>query len=759
MTLPFPYPLLFAGFFCATALLAEADPATNPAPANTAVPAAKTPAAAPVSAAKAAPAAKPAPAPRPKPTLYRDTTEYSPLNLTWYVSTSQNQVTGVFPHPVIIQRAVLATEKGILLTEDAGHTWAPLPEATVDKVGPINDLAFDPALPDTFYLASDTKGVWVTSDAGKTFSQIGTKAKGMASDRVVSLIVYPGDSSHHTLLAVHGKTPGLSQSRDVGGTWDVVNADYCFRRVLGGEANLPEFYMIGSKEQEPDIQCVYCSSTVGELLREMARDVVPTDMAFAPLAYRKAGTVYLTTSDNGLYRIESNELNGNTHEITQPAFKDVDGWSSVGVTWGPSADIVNVYLYDPAKLGLIVTSDDLATYHTASNGLPTGSMVKEGAVIRPNANGTVFYNVANEALAIGRSPEEVPVVNFTPTAFEITANDDKNWHEMAEKFGELINAKTSTLEAAKALSEWAGGDLLKLHRATQLTITARVPLKPSPPTSVTVDLSRFGAGPATPLFDDGQHNDGAANDGVYGTSFTFVPVWHPPNNEVPEWRSTWPGRVAMGVTATYPDGTNRGAVGIVNIITNIPDYTLWPWGVKSVANSVEGGVTIEPFQNPPAPAKPPPPPGQPKFDVAARLNVTKSPWKAHFNVDYGHNNFNSYAALSFYLRVEAGEAPKELYLQVRDGPQYSLPVTTDRVPLLKGRELNADYQRIVIPMSQLLASTPQFQTDHFAEIILSGGDTDAPVTLNIEGMQALVTCPPPPPPLNPSPPPAPAPAQ
>jgi hypothetical protein len=672
--------------------------------------------------------------------LYRDTTEYPPLQLTWSVSTAQTRVTGVFPHPVLPQCAVLTTETGVLITEDAGQTWTALPQAAADKVGPIRDVAFHPISPDTFYLASQTKGVWATTDKGKTFSQIGAKAQGMASDTVVSLSVYPGDVSHQTLLAVHGKAaPGLSRSRDGGKAWDVVNTDYCFNRLLSGDGNMRQLYLFGSTLKEPDIQSVYSCTSVGEFVAEVMRDVVPTDMVFAPTPYRKSPTVYLTTSDSGLYRIDDSDAFGSGNNKPLP-MKDLDGWASVGVTWGPSADAVDLFLYDPTKLGLVVTPDDLATFYLASNGLPVNSLVKEGAVLRPNANGTVFYNVANAALAIGRAPEDVPVVNFTPMAFEINPRDDNDWRDLAAAFGKFVYAKGPTVDAANALCQ-SVGDLQALHRACQLSVTARVPLQPSPPASVTLDLSRFGGSPDTPLFDDGQHDDGAPNDGVYGTTFSFLPGHHRPNNEDHEWRNTWPGRIAMGIVATYADGKHRGAVGVVNVSEQIFDSSMWD-GVKSADSEVEGGVTAEPFLNPPPPNLPVPASGKRKDDVAVRLTVPKGPWKVSFKIPYNKDNINSYAAISFYLHLDAGEAPRELYLQLRDGPEFSLPTTTDRVPILHGTTLNAEYQRFVVPMTQLLGTAPQFQADHLSAIIISG-ETDAPATLVIEGLQALTTYTPP----------------
>jgi len=691
--------------------------------------------------------------------LYRDRTAYPSFSLNWNVSTDLAQVTGIFPHPTLTQRAIVATQTGVLLTNDAGRTWNALPQATADNVGPIADVAFHPIAPDTFYLASRTKGVWFTQDQGKTFSQVGSKAKGMASDTVVSLIVYPGDSSHQTLLAVHGDAAvGLSRSRDGGQTWDVVNTDNHFQRIFGGDGHMTQLYLFGSTTKEPDIQSVYTCHTVGEYPSEVVRDVVPTDLFFAPLPFRQAarqesGFTYLATSDSGLYRINNSSQFGMSYDVQKLAYPGVDGWSSIGMTWGPSPDVMNLYLYDPTKAGLVVVNqdiankedpgDDLTTGITANDGLPVSPLTKEGAVFRPNANGTVGYAVANGALAIGRAAADVPVVTCAPSAFEINPNDDKTWRDLAEQFNKFTADKGHTVDAAKALNQ-SVPDLTALYRACQVTVTATVPLKPAPPTSVTVDLSRYGGEPDTQLFDDGQHNDGVANDGVYATTFAFLPGRYHPRNEDPEWRCSGPGRVALGVVASYPGGKRRAAVGVVSYFEQLFDLKMWGEGIGSAASDVENGAKAEPFLNPLAPNQPAYAPRRHKGDVAVRLTVPKGPWTVHFKTAYNRHDIDSYAGLSFFIKLEAGEAPKEIYLQLRDEPEFSPPTTTDKVAILHGLTINADYQRVALPISQALGPGSSLQTDHLSEIILSG-DSAAPATLVLDDLSAIANYPPPPP--------------
>ncbi len=342
----------------------------------------------------------------------------------------------------------------------------------------------------------------------------------------------------------------------------------------------------------------------------------------------------------------------------------------------------------------------------------------------------------------------MPVVNFNPGAFEVNPNDEKNWRDLAEAFNKFIADRGHTVDAAKTLTQ-SVGDLTALYRACQITVTAQVPVKPAPPKSVTIDLSRYGGLPDTQLYDDGQHNDGAAHDGVYGLTFAFLPGRHATRNEDPEWRCTGPGRVAMGVVATYIDGKRRAAVGVVNILEQTFDLPMWNEGLGAAATDVENGVKAEPFLNPLAAGQPAYAPRRHKGDVAVRLTTPKGPWTVHFKTAYNRHDVGSYAGLSFYIRVDNGEPPKELYLQLRDEPEFSPPTTTDKVPVLHGMTINADYQRVSMPMGQLLGPASSLQTDHLSEIILSG-DSPAPSTLVIDGMSAIATYPPPAPPPEPT---------
>ena len=675
--------------------------------------------------------------------FYRDTTEYPPLKLNWNTDTDLNQVLGVFTHPVLPLRALVTTQSGLFFTDDAGRSWTNLPEAALAKVGVINEAVFHPVAPDTFYLACAASGIWMTTDQGKTFTQIATKAKGLASDTVTSLLIYPGDPSHQTLLAVHGNAaPGLSCSRDGGQTWEVMNTDYHFHLLAGSQGDSPNFCLTGSTLKEPDIQSLYTCNTVGEYAVEVVRDVVPTDMAYAPVPFERYEVLYLATSDSGLYRVEVPDRFGQSNPPQQIGSKD-DNWASVNVTWGSSADAQNVCLYDTAQRGLVISGDDLATTQTASDGLPVSSLMREGALIRPNANGTVFYAAANGSLSIGRQPNDVPMVEVSPVNFEVLPSRTKGgWEDLNKALLTFSNAKGSSLAAAQTLCQEVG-DPAALYHQHSITITARLPLKPAPPSSVTVDMTRYGGGPDLPLFDDGLHNDGAAGDGIYGNTFIFLPEMHRPRGGDKETRSVWPGRIALGVRATFADGHHQGAVGVVSIYSQTVDLTYWNSNPKSVAVETQGTVTAQAVADAAQTQK---------SLMVLRADTQPGSWSVKMKAPYNERDITSYAAVSFWIKAGDGTPPKELYVQLADEPILSAPTVTLRVPILNGKTLGADYLHVVVPLSQLLGPVPQFQSNQFAQVILSG-DTTAPATLTIANLQFLARYdepPPPPAPADPS---------
>ncbi len=132
----------------------------------------------------------------------------------------------------------------------------------------------------------------------------------------------------------------------------MLNNDYNFSRIFGSEGNALDLYLIGSSPRQPDVTNLYSCSSLGEFAVELMHDLAPTDVCVPPVAVGKQPGIYLATSDNGLYRLDQEKDDDTSRDVKQLTLPDVPGWASVAMTWGPSADVLNLYLFDPAKNGV-----------------------------------------------------------------------------------------------------------------------------------------------------------------------------------------------------------------------------------------------------------------------------------------------------------------------------------------------------------------------------------------------------------------------
>jgi len=638
--------------------------------------------------------------------LYWHEGDYQPLRLTWSASRQVHGARGVFPHPLLPRRALLACAEGLMISEDAGRTWLALTAADAEKVGLVRDVAFSPEAPDTFYLACDAKGVWMTADGGKTFRRIGSRRNGLADDSTCAVCVYPGDPSSQTLLVGHGDAAcGLSRSDDGGQTWTVIEPQHRVRAILAGPTGSGALFLIGSKKQMPDVQCVYFCSLLGESWQEAVRDVIPIDGTWPALR----GGPFVATGDSGMYR-----LSGDGAFTMKVGPEGVVRWSSVGVTWGPTADSQIVYACEPTRLGMVASGDGFKTFSTHSAGLYTGSFVKEGAHIRAGADGQVFYAVVNDVLYVGRvRPGALAVEDVTVTPPVVLLAPQARDAALVRVRRQIvaIPKERTAVAGARRLMELAGA-VRRTASADQIVITARVLGASGEANAVTVDLSRLGGSPQTPMFDDGRHGDGAAGDGVYGAIVPIDPrdFRGDPN----DWRVPWPGRLALTVTARGADGAKAGAVGVLELLGRLESFTYWDEPPDRSQYACQGGAIVE-------------------IDGAAqahfgkrclKLTVAGGQWSFPLQPLGQRVSIAGQYALSFWIKTDANDQ-EELYVQVRDNPVFSMPQSTAKVPIVKenlieGSWAGGQYRRVVVPLRRLLKDSPSFQPQLLQQIIFSG---------------------------------------
>jgi hypothetical protein len=643
---------------------------------------------------------------------------YAEAAISWVPVRGLKDVQAVFPHPVDPQRIVLATAGGLMIFDPAG-TWRALPGGTSEKLGRVLDVAFRPDAPDTFYVATDERGLWLTEDAGKTFRQVGSKQSGLAGDSVQGVCLWPDDSRFQTIYATHGrKAAGISRSFDGGQTWTVVARDYNVDRLFTSLASgwqAPERILIaGRRAAEPQVQTLFLCSALEDMWSEILRDVVYADgtMSFS------RQHIYVATADQGLLRV-----NATGAFPIGPA--GAGGYASVGVTWGPRADKELLYAYEPKRLGLVTSLDGMASSATPGKGVYVGPFIKEGAQVRASANGGRFYAAVNGALQVGYvrtrgvsvadARVEPPVFTYERTTYEQAQND---LHEVVYKYRDAPTAvefARRVLERAEEASKTYGGG--------ELTITAKVTTPRGKPAGVTVDLSGLRGPPDARMFDDGKHGDGDANDGVYGLKFAIDPR----NLLNPESRTLAPaGPHGLSIKALATEGGSIGGAVAVLAVFDRPDAMLF-WSDRNYHNmKAESGDATVAAQVPREEAL--------FGSRCLKFQTGEKPWSAVVGVPgYEGRDISGYIALSFWVRSDSAA---ELNVCLRDLPEFSEVTTSPAVAVVKdglieGGKLTGDWHRVMIPLPRLLAAAPGFRVGELGQIVLSG-DGKPPATIWID---------------------------
>ena len=318
--------------------------------------------------------------------------EYPSFRVVWRSDERVRDVRMVFPHPLVSRRVVLATDAGLLISDDAGNNWKELLGTAPDAIGEVGHVEFGIDDPQMIYVASATKGVWQITDSAKAPVQIGSKAAGLLSDAVNQVRVDPGDPLCKTLLAVHGsEVGGISRSQDGGKTWHALPGleDYFVDKLLCGGPGLSSAFAMASQKDPTGTRGVYYCLSVGDFFKDYAGNIQATDGALDILFERpfpEANDLsFWSTANAGLLKTDHNGTN--TERIGPP---EIDKWSSIGVTYGATADARLIYAYEPTKLGMAVSQDDGKTFASFSEGLPKGGFVRQGAGASQRGRKRVF---------------------------------------------------------------------------------------------------------------------------------------------------------------------------------------------------------------------------------------------------------------------------------------------------------------------------------------------------------------------------------
>lgn len=657
--------------------------------------------------------------------------QFPPTSIRWAAAASARGVKAVYPHPYVSQAAVMVDQAGLKVSIDWGKTFKEVPGGSADAIGDVNHVEFQPDDPSVFYIASQTKGIFICEGLGKSARQLAAKASGLASDCVSDVRVDGGDIRLRTLLAGHGlssslkavqadgaaSTAGLSRSLDGGKTWAALASikDFHVDGILPGGPGDAWLYVLARKGADA-APCVYYARSSDDQLAEMSKDVLAAGWSCGVFQSQAS---YWATADAGILMVTPSGGNRDALPLAEE-LADLK-WSSLAATYGSTADHEMICFFEPSKHGLVTLSRSAIARETRGGGftpphaahgqnLPLGSFTRQGAHVRPSANGEVFYCVINGSLYIGRQDRGQPAVSDVRATPAVCTFSRHAYAQQAAELGPMLGALANERSAAGA----AGPILEKFKPLDEALpqgvtlVTAKIDSKPA---AVTVDLSRLGSSPRAPMNDAGVLGDQTAGDGVY----TARVVFHP-ERLGSDWRDKrrWlPGPTGLTISAVAADG--RLSTGVA-VISAFPRPERWAfWGTyygRPAAKADSGKCELAVVRE-----------AKGDNDVL-KISTGSEPWAVSLG-QRDDGNLQGYHAISFMIKSDR-KAGAELSVQLRDASPDSLSETTLAVNIVKeglieGGAVSDTYRRVVIPISRLLQDSPKFRPSLASWVVISGG--------------------------------------
>jgi len=617
----------------------------------------------------------------------------------------------IFPNPHEPRRVWVATARGIMETRDEGGTWDLLPNTGPDQLGRVSDVLFAPLKSQLAFLASRERGIFRSMNGGKTWQNVGTPASGVKSLQVLRLACDANDRGSRIFYATHGDgATGISKTIDGGDTWFSIGEHFFAHEIL---LEAKEVLVSAHPREEEDIWGIYHSLDSGETWAEIVRDVRPTAAGLNRIKY---GGVW--------FGILKGRLLHRPHVVKFEVFPEWQQagppknaqWTSIFGAFGRSTDDDVLYAYDPRQYGLIASRDDFKTWWPENTGLFDEPLVKEGANVCASADGKVLYASINGQLYVGRSSAaDGPVI----ASFAIAPN----------------------------VVKWA--------KDGQIQFAAKVlPFDKDPKSKiklVQVNLSALrGPGNFT-LFDDGKHNDGAADDGVFSGTFAMGQDF-PAQGQ--DRRLSIPGEIMVQVCAR--DDKNRLAADVVplHILPKPESFVYWDgetvrWGGKladgcrsaysqryddrnGIVNDVESEART----------------GKRCLHVYSARGPWVSGWGSSM---IPGRNVTDMDYVSFWIKGQVA-SKRDVRVMLSDslgGDQHQTHVSSGVWLIKEGylQELRTDYQQVRIPIAKFLKKT-EFLLDVCGGIAFGGDDPRGhnfyvdDICIEVEG--SLNPAPPPP---------------
>lgn len=634
---------------------------------------------------------------------WRHVGNYLEPNIVWQPELNVPNVRKVVPHPQADTVAAAIADDGVYITTDTGDTWVKAAGISKALAGSITCLNFQDNQSSNFLLGTKDKGIWISRDYGKTIQPLAGKAQGLASDYIESVYFQLVDMSFNTILASHGKNAlGISRSSDGGKTWEVLYPKFYCYRLYQGRIGSQAMYMLAADTEEPDVQNIYSISSLGKYWRRTYRDVLLNDA----ITNSQGVDLNLATVDSGLIRI-----NQYGQSVDKLGYDEVE-WNSIGRSWYNTADSRQIFLYEPEKFGFAQSLDNLKTIKSKGRGPYQGRIVQEGAHICSSAGGAVYFAAVNGTLYIGRNNNNhrVEKVQVIPATINIAQSvlSGERWSDFDQDLEDFISCHRTnkyTKELVEKLKKFSSA-----IGTPDIKIKAKVTSEKTLTKQVSVDLSRIGGSVQTIMYDDGKHDDGKAGDGIFGVQFPLQHTMLSYNNQ--DWRRKWPGSMGLTVTAQASNGQLAGAVGTLGVFIKPETFYFWKDGWLHAYASKESKCERKRIQKR----------GQPNRSELV-IQTSAGPWQVHLNGN--RSNISGYYALGFEI-MPAQDAVEEAMIQLQDQPVFTAPVSTPPQLITSGKHVNGGtlkkdkWNKVSIPIGQMLKDTEEFVPELFANLVLSG---------------------------------------
>lgn len=631
-----------------------------------------------------------------------------------------------FPHPLDPLVAWCATDKGLIVTHDEGHTWSPVAAASAEALGQVTSLAISCVNPNVLCLGTDAKGLFLSTDGGKTWKAIGgppaqretrggdaPPTESYASQHIEWVDFCPSDPTGNTLLATHGTAaPGFSLSRDLGATWEVLGKDrYLGRFVKQAETIVAIGSMVAT---EGKVWGLHRSGTDGYHWEETLRGIRPGAVAVPPSPWR----FFAATLSGEI--LQSDDDGRSWREVARA---DGAAWTSLFFTNGPTDKAELLAAYDPHRQGLCLSGHRFSNGlgERQNQGLYVGPFVKSGASCVANANGSVYYAVVNNALWVGRwaLPTRGPAIaqaRAVPCSVQLGSVEVARAREELHERIAAIAADEPPEPHLRPIAS-AARSLEAAQAGMQFTLQARIlhPRGVRAIKSVVVDAAKLGGAEATPLVPDGQA------DGLFSATIRVSPALL----DQKRFRET----CLLTVRATDEAGLSDTWPAIVYLARGPVPFRFHLGGYHGfgAVGPVEvhwtgGGV-------------------HPRTTCLRFTAKGPGPWRAYWVV--AGDGYNS-AGLKWFTFYIKGDVSQEIYAHLMDHHRvgddllYDEPHYSQGVPLLAGGYLKAitpTWQKVRIPIEKLLPKGTYFLRWHTAGIGLSAPEGARPATYYVDLMQ------------------------